>query len=83
VVVTEEIKMRIEDGVVVAAPAWNCEEKVNRYGSVPGLEDEELAHPYELERQIIREEFEPVLMLPESKSKDTVRPVVDESFGVD
>jgi hypothetical protein len=83
VVVPEVLKMNVEDGVEVAAPVWNCEEKVNRYGSVPGLPDDELADPYELERQVIREEFEPVLMLPESKTKNSVRPVVDESFGVD
>jgi hypothetical protein len=83
VVVPEVWKMNFEDGVEVAAPAWNCEEKVNRYGSVRGLRDEELADPRELERQVIREEFEPVLMLPESKSKNSVRPVVDGAFGVD
>jgi hypothetical protein len=75
--------MNFEDGVEVAEPAWNCEQKVNRYGSVPGLADEELADPFELERQVIREEFEPVLMLPESKAKNSVRPIVDEAFGVD
>ena len=36
----------------------------NRYGSVPGLDDEELADPDELERQVLREEWGPVLMLP-------------------
>lgn len=60
--------MNVEDGVVVAAPAWNCEQEVNRFGSVPGLEDEEFADPYELERQVIRGEFEPVLMLPQKRS---------------
>jgi hypothetical protein len=38
---------------------------------------------HELERQAIREEFEPVLMLPERKSKNSILPVVDESFGLD
>jgi hypothetical protein len=75
--------MNVEDGVEVASPAWNCEEKVNRHGSVRGLPDEELADPVELERQVIREEFEPVLMLPARRSRHSVLPVVDEAFGVD
>ena len=36
----------------------------NRYGSVPGLDDSELADPDELERQILIQEFEPILALP-------------------
>ena len=36
----------------------------NRYGSVPGLDDSELADPDELERQVVRGEFGPVLALP-------------------
>ena len=32
-----------------------------RCGSVPDLDDEELADPSELERQALREEFEPLL----------------------
>jgi hypothetical protein len=83
VVVPEVVKMNVEDGVEVAAPVWNCEEKVNRYGSVPGLADDELADPVELERQVIREEFEPVLMLPSKGLRHSVLPVVDEAFGVD
>jgi hypothetical protein len=75
--------MKIEDGVEVAAPAWNCEQKASRFGSVPGLADDELADPCELERQVIREAFEPVLMLSEKRSQRSVFPVVDESFGVD
>ena len=58
-------------------------ERKNRYGSVPGLDDEELADPDELERQVYREEFEPVLILPRKGSRQGFRPAVDESGGVD
>jgi len=40
------------------------EERRNRYGSVPGLDDEELAEPWELERQAMLQEWGPVLALP-------------------
>jgi len=35
--------------------------KPKRYGSVPGLEDDELADPYELERQVMMDEWGPIL----------------------
>jgi hypothetical protein len=73
--------MNFDNGVEVAVPAWNCEQKVNRYGSVPGLDDEEFADPYELEQQVIRDEFKPVLTLPDHRSQRSVIPVVDESFA--
>ena len=55
----------------------------NSYGSVPGLDDEELADPRELERQVMLEEWGPVLRLPVRGSKHHLRPHMDESFGVD
>ena len=39
-------------------------ERKDRYGGVPGLEDDELADPDELERQVVREELGPVMLLP-------------------
>ena len=59
------------------------EETRNRYGSVPGLDDEELADPCELERQVFLQEWGPVLKLPVRGSKSMIRPHIDESFGVD
>jgi hypothetical protein len=43
-----------------------------RYGSVQGLDDGELADPDELERQVIMEEFGPVLALPVRRRKCSV-----------
>ena len=53
------------------------------YGSVPGLDDEELADPVELEKQVIRDELAPILALPVKGQRSSIRPVIDESFGVD
>ena len=59
------------------------EDRKNRYGSVPGLDDEELADPCELERQAFMQDWGPVLRLPVRGSKCPIRPHMDESFGVD
>jgi len=50
------------------------------YGSVPGLEDEELANPEELERQVFIAEWGPILALPCRTRNGWVRPRLDE-FG--
>ncbi len=70
------------EGVVVPESALRRDERENKYGSVPGLDDEELADPDELERQVFLEAFAPVLMLPRSRRSD-FRPDIDEHFGVD
>ena len=75
-----EDECEIED--VPVSPLLS-EERKNRYGSVPGLDDEELADPYELERQLMLEEWGPVLSLRVRGSKSHFRPHMDESFGVD
>ena len=54
------------------------EERRNRYGSVPGLDDEELAEPWELERQVMLQEWGPVLMLPVRGRQGGFRPELDE-----
>ena len=58
-------------------------QRQNRYGSVPGLDDEELADPDELERQVMAEEWGPVLMIPVKKGHSGIQPAIDESGGVD
>ena len=55
----------------------------SRYGSVPDLDDEELADPDELEEQVYREEFGPILTLPIKAKRSGIRPDVDESGKVD
>ena len=58
-------------------------QRKSRYGSVPGLDDSELADPVELEREIMQAEWGPVLALPVQGSGSGIRPVVDESGGLD
>ena len=75
-----EDECEVEDAPV--SPLFR-EEKKNRYGSVPGLDDEELADPCELERQVFLQDWGPVLRLPVRGGKCQFRPHIDESFGVD
>ncbi len=55
----------------------------NKYGSVPGLDDSELADPDELERQVLEWEFAPVLALPDKPGRSCIRPNIDEGGRVD
>ena len=69
-------------GIVVPESVLVKREQKNRYRSVEGLEDEELADPEELERQVYAEEWAPILALPEPR-RSSIRPAVDESGGLD
>ena len=71
---------QIED---MPASALLSVDRGNRYGSVPGLDDEELADPDELEREVMLEEWGPVLAVPVKGDRGGIRPVVDESGVVD
>ena len=75
--------MVVEDEVVVPESALLRLERGNKYGHVVGLDDEELADPAELERQVFFEEFAPILALPVAHRHDGIRPTMDESGGVD
>jgi len=80
----QETKFEIYDGVEVAESPLLRAERSNPYGSVPGLDDEELLDPAEMERLIIMQEFAPVLALPEPKTrKGWMRPNIDEDGKVD
>ena len=68
--------------MVVAEPAWIRQVRKDRYGTVPGLDEEEPADPDELERQISREQWGPALMLPKPKARG-YNPAWDWSVDVD
>lgn len=70
----------IEDGIEVAASVLRAASEDAYYGSVPGLADDELASPAELERQVALTEWGPVLALPFEASERHIRPTIDE-FG--
>ena len=57
-----EDEIRGIDGVPVSPLL--AKHRKSRYGSVPGLSDEELASPEELERQAMREQWGAILALP-------------------
>jgi hypothetical protein len=58
-------------------------ERPTGYGSVPGLEEEELADPEELERQVFIQEWGPILALPVMGRRGGFHPVRDESGHLD
>jgi hypothetical protein len=55
-------------------------ERDQGFGSVPGLPDEELADPAELERQAMIADWGPILSLPVKSVYGGIRPAIDE-FG--
>ena len=79
----EQTNLVLCDDVVVAESALLKREHKNRYGSVPGLADSELADPVELERQVWMNEFGPVLALPVEHKKRWIRPAIDEDGRLD
>ena len=79
----DETGFEVSDGVVMPASAILKRETRDRYGSVPGLDNEELASPEELERQVWENEFAPILVLAKPKQARAIRPDIDESGEVD
>lgn len=78
-----ETSCRIDDDIVVPESALLRREHRNKYGSVPGLENSELADPAELERQVFKQEFGPVLTLPVTSRKGSIRPTIDQEDHLD
>ena len=74
----EQTKLVLCGDVVVAESALLKRVRKDRYGSVPGLDDSELANPDELERMVYREELAPILALPVQGSRCSLRPAIDE-----
>ena len=79
----EKRSVVLDKDVVVPESALLQREKKDRYGSVPGLDDSELADPGELERQVLRQEFGPVLALPQMGGKYSVRANIDQDGSID
>ena len=78
-----ESRFEINQGVEVPESVLLKRERSNRYGSIEDLPDEELADPDELERQYYKQEFAPVLALPQKARKGWIRPSIDEDGRVD
>ena len=73
----------IDEGIVVPETVLLRRERKGKYGSVPGLDDSELVDPEELERQVFRQEFEPLLTLPTKPAKSWIKPSIDEDGRFD
>lgn len=58
-------------------------QKPDRYGGVPGLDQDELAEPDELERQVYLQALEPLLMIPVQPRFHSIQPAYDEEGHVD
>ena len=78
----EQTNQVLYEDVVVAESGLLTRERKDRYGSVAGLDDSELADPDELERQVYREELAPILALPVQGSRCSLRPAIDEDGSV-
>jgi len=72
-----EDELDVED---VPVSALFAEGRKNRYGSVPGLDDDELASPEELERQVFFAEWGPILALPCRSSRGWIQPTVEDGY---
>ena len=72
-----------ENNIVVPASVLVKVERHKGYGSVPGLDDDELADPAELERWVMIQEWGPILALPVQRRRCDIRPEVDESGHLD
>ena len=79
----QEEKFEVWDGVEVAESPLFRRERSNPYGSVPGLDDEELLGPAELERLYRRQELGPILDLPVMTKRGRLRPTIDEDGYID
>ena len=59
----------VYNGIVVPAAALRQQQQNDKYGHIEGLSNEELADPDEIERCILRDELEPVLLLAKPESE--------------
>ena len=79
----DQEEIEIYDGIVVPATALRQEQRRTRYGNLADLPDEELADPDELERVMYKEQWWPVLSLPQQRWECPIRPNMDEDGKVD
>ena len=79
----QKIKFELYEGVEVPVSALLTRQQGNRYGSVQGLDDEELIAPAEVERLFLKEAFAPILALPVKSKSSGIRPNIDEDGRVE
>jgi len=79
----QRTKFEIYDGVEVPVSPLLKRQRSSRYGSVQGLDDEELIEPAEIDRLYLREVFAPILALPVKTKKGGIKPNIDEDGSVE
>ena len=79
----KETKFEVYDDVEVAESPLLRRKRSKRYGSIPGLDDEDLIEPAEIERVFLKEAFAPILALPVKTRKGWIKPNVDEDGTID
>ena len=79
----QKAKFEIYDGVEVPVSPLLKRQRSNRYGSIQGLDDDELIDPAEIDRLYLREAFAPILALPVKTKKGGIKPNIDEDGVVD
>jgi hypothetical protein len=79
----QETKFEVYDDVEVAESPLLRRKRDNRYGSIPGLDSEDLIEPAEIERIFLKEAFAPILALPVKTRKGWIKPNVDEDGTID
>ena len=72
----QEFELVQVEGIPV--PAAFSIVRPDRYGTVEGLDEDELANPAELERQVYQKEYGPILALPVKHKWHGPRPEMDE-----
>ena len=73
-----DTNLDVEPIIDLPSPATKVETS-NPYGSVPGLSDDELADPRELERMAFLDDWGPILKLPDLYPRRAFQPTMDES----
>jgi hypothetical protein len=73
----------LDEDIEVPASALIRVERERGYGSVPGLDDAELADPDELEELVFLQEWGPILALPGQPQWQGPRPIRDELGHLD
>jgi hypothetical protein len=79
----QEEHFEIYAGIVVPASALRQEQRIERFGAIADLPEDELADPDELERVVYKEMWWPVLRLPQQRWECAIRPNMDEDGRVD
>jgi len=79
----EKASLAMGGRMATQTPVRLRRERGNRYGSVEGLSDDELADPDELERIVYMVEYEPILRLPVAARRHPFYGSIDEDGRVD